>query len=537
MDSYNPFTSSEDPFEEDSNKNAIEQSKNEFSFSLLRPVAAYIFLIVLAIGIVSIFMRPAPDIVVVVENNDDKKNYEQEVVNQTTVPSTTSTTTTTPTTTVPKNIITTPVATYNQEEILKKTVQIVVNDCLSKDQKSTSFTGLGSGVLVSSSGHILTNAHVLENCSGEINIATVQNVDSKSELTYTAELLKINSDLDLALLLIKSNISGLGISEKFNYFEMKSSSDLQLGESLEIWGYPSSRGDGMTYSLNINLTKGIVSGFEQDNKYKRGWIVTDADISYGNSGGAALDNEGRLIGMPTFGVTEGASWIGYLRTADVLEDWASDYLYKEKGNDLSGIPQLEIKEINLDSIPKYDREEWNSWIDEDNDCQNTRHEVLQLESFVSVLFTSTSECYVQSGKWFDPYNGEYFYFASDLDIDHFIPLYNAHISGGWEWSEEKKTLFANNIKDPDMLIAVKNSTNRNKSASTPENWKPRNELYWCEYALDWIRIKHEWGLTVTQPEWNSLLQMINSCPVNFSYKDAINYEDLFDENKILMYEQ
>ena len=65
MDSYNPFTSSEDPFEEDSNKNAIEQSKNEFSFSLLRPLAAYIFLIVLAIGIVSIFMRPAPDIVVV----------------------------------------------------------------------------------------------------------------------------------------------------------------------------------------------------------------------------------------------------------------------------------------------------------------------------------------------------------------------------------------------------------------------------------------------------------------------------------------
>ena len=88
-----------------------------------------------------------------------------------------------------------------------------------------------------------------------------------------------------------------------------------------------------------------------------------------------------------------------------------------------------------------------------------------------------------------------------------------------------------------MLIAVKNSTNRNKSASTPENWKPRNELYWCEYALDWIRIKHEWGLTVTQPEWNSLLQMINSCPVNFSYKDAINHEDVFDENKILMYEQ
>ena len=535
MDSYNPFTSSQDPFEEDLNKNTVEQGKNDFSFSFLRPITFYIFLIILGIGTISIFMRPAPDILVVVESKDKNTNDQQEIVNQTTVPSTTSTTTST--TTLPKNIVSTPATTYNQEEILEKTVQIVVNGCLSNDQESTSFTGLGSGVLVSSRGHILTNAHILENCTGEINIATVQNVDSKSELTYKAELLKINSDLDLALLIVKLHISGLEISEKFNYFEMKSSSDLQLGESLEIWGYPSSRGDGMSYSLNINLTKGIVSGFEQDNIYKRGWIVTDADISYGNSGGAALDSEGRLVGMPTFGVTEGASWIGYLRTTDVLEDWASEFLYKEESNDLSNIPQLEIKEINLDSIPKYDREEWNSWIDEDNDCQNTRHEVLQLESFVGVLFTSTNECYVQSGKWFDPYNGEYFYFTSDLDIDHFIPLYNAHISGGWEWSEEKKTLFANNIEDPDMLIAVKNSTNRDKSASTPENWRPRNESYWCEYALDWIRIKYEWGLTATQSEWNNLLQMINLCPVNFSYKDAINQKHLFDENKIFMYEK
>ena len=536
MDSYNPFTTSQDPFEEDLNKNIAEQSENDFSFTFLKPVAFYIFLIVLGIGIVSILMRPAADIVVVVENKDENTNNQQEIVNQTTLPSTTNMITTTSTTTLPKNIVSTPVAKYNQEEILQKTVQIVVNGCLSNDQGSTSFIGLGSGIIVSSRGHIITNAHVLENCTGEINIATVQNVDSKSELTYNAELLKSNSDLDLALLIVKSHISGSGISEKFDYFEMKTTSDLQLGESLEIWGYPSSRGDGMSYSLNINLTKGVISGFEQDNIYKRGWIVTDADISYGNSGGAALDSKGRLIGMPTFGVTEGASWIGYLRAADVLEDWASEFLFKEKGNDLSNIPQLEIKEINLDSIPKYDREEWNSWIDEDNDCQNTRHEVLQLESFVGVLFTSTNECYVQSGKWFDPYNGEFFYFASDLDIDHFIPLYNAHISGGWEWSEEKKTLFANNIDDPDMLIAVKNSTNRDKSASTPENWKPVNQSYWCEYALDWIRIKYEWGLTATQSEWNNLLQMINSCPVNFSYKDAINQKHLFDENKILLYE-
>ena len=111
--------------------------------------------------------------------------------------------------------------------------------------------------------------------------------------------------------------------------------------------------------------------------------------------------------------------------------------------------------------------------------KNALHEVLQLESFVTVLFSNNNMCYVRSGKWFDPYNGEYIYFASDLDIDHFVPLYNVHISGGWEWSEEKKTDFANNIEDPDVLIAVRNTTNREKSASSPDEWKPENQVYWC----------------------------------------------------------
>ena len=540
MDSYNPFTNTEDPFEEDQSAETSKENSNTDLYSLLRPAAFYVFLIIVAIGIVSIFMRPVPDIVVVVENGDGEITNEvlpiPENTTTTISPITTRPTTLAPTTTIPQSISSIPVSIYKQEEILKKTVQVVVNDCLSRDQENTSFTGLGSGVIVSSSGHILTNAHVLENCNGDIQIATVQNVDSKSEITYIAKLLKIDSNLDLALLLITSHISGYVISEDFEYFEMKSSSDLQLGESLEIWGYPSSRGDGMTYSLNINLTKGTVSGFEQDTNYKRGWIVTDADISYGNSGGAALDITGKLIGMPTFGVTEGASWIGYLRTADVLQDWAREYLFEEKDNNFYGIPQLEIRQVDLNAIPKYDREEWNSWIDNDGDCQNTRHEVLQLESYVTVLFTSSNECYVQSGRWFDPYNGEFFYFASDLDIDHFIPLYNAHISGGWQWSEEMKTDFANNIDNPDILIAVKNTTNREKSASSPDEWKPENQLYWCEYAYDWIRIKHEWELTATKNEWSALMQMIETCPKDFTFEDAINKSHIFSDEKIERYE-
>ena len=57
MDSYNPFTFSEDPFEE-SKDHKLEQSQNTDLYSVLKPIAIYGFLIILGIGIVSIFMRP-----------------------------------------------------------------------------------------------------------------------------------------------------------------------------------------------------------------------------------------------------------------------------------------------------------------------------------------------------------------------------------------------------------------------------------------------------------------------------------------------
>ena len=377
MDSYNPFTTPEDPFDEEVQQ-PLAESQDSIIYNLLKPVALVAFSIVFVVATVSLFTRPSTEIIVIQETLDKSEVVKQEPKVDNTVPETTTTTTTTTTTvfisppTTPSQNITSLPVVASQEDIIDKTVQVVAYDCVINEYESP-YIGLGSGVLVSDKGHILTNAHVLENCSGQIYIATVQNVDSKSEITYTAELLKIDSDLDLALLLIISSISSSSPPGNFKYFEMKSSAELELGESVEIWGYPSSRGDGESYSLNINLTKGTVSGFEQDSSYKRGWIVTDADISYGNSGGAALDSLGRLIGMPTFGVTEGASWIGYLRTSDVLKDWSKEFIDLEEETDFSGLPRLEIKEIDLNAIPRYNREEWNSLIDEDQDCKNTRH--------------------------------------------------------------------------------------------------------------------------------------------------------------------
>ena len=167
-------------------------------------------------------------------------------------------------------------------------------------------------------------------------------------------------------------------------------------------------------------------------------------------------------------------------------------------------------------IPDYSRSEWSHWSDDDRDCQNTRHEVLVTESISSVSFKSTNQCQVNIGLWYDPFVGTTVSVASELDVDHMIPLHNAHFSGGWMWSASVKKAFANDLSDADHLIAVTASANRSKGSKAPNQWKPPNQAYWCEYAKDWTRIKYNWGLTVTTSEYYALQEMLSTCTENIN---------------------
>ena len=161
----------------------------------------------------------------------------------------------------------------------------------------------------------------------------------------------------------------------------------------------------------------------------------------------------------------------------------------------------------------YDRDEWQHWIDADGDCQNARAEVLVAESTVAVTFTSaSSDCTVATGRWLGPFTGQTFTAASDVDVDHMVPLKNAHDSGGSAWSAARKRGYANDLSDPQHLIAVDDGTNQSKGARGPEAWKPPLQPYWCQYAVDWISIKVHWDLTVTADEWSALLAMLGTCP-------------------------
>ena len=166
-----------------------------------------------------------------------------------------------------------------------------------------------------------------------------------------------------------------------------------------------------------------------------------------------------------------------------------------------------------ENLPEYDRGEWRHWTDEDSDCQNARQEVLIAESTFAVTFQTPDECRVASGRWQGPYTGEVETDPGKLDIDHLVPLENAHRSGAWAWDRERKREFANHIGYDNHLLATSSSANRSKGSKGPERWRPPLESYWCVYAIDWIAVKNDWGLTVTEAEFGALRQMLATCPM------------------------
>ncbi len=162
-------------------------------------------------------------------------------------------------------------------------------------------------------------------------------------------------------------------------------------------------------------------------------------------------------------------------------------------------------------IPRYDRDEWRHWTDDDGDCVNARHEVLIEESLESVTFKDDRRCQVLAGRWYGEFTGATVTDASELDVDHLVPLANAHRSGGWGWSADRKRSYANALDDPGHLIAVTRSANSAKGDRGPEDWRPPNRDFWCEYALAWTRVKSGWGLTATPAEADSLVEMLGRC--------------------------
>ncbi len=152
----------------------------------------------------------------------------------------------------------------------------------------------------------------------------------------------------------------------------------------------------------------------------------------------------------------------------------------------------------------YDRDKFEHWVDADDDCRDTRDEVLAQESRLAV-----TGCDVVRGEWFSYYDGEVVRRSSELDIDHVVALAEAWDSGARRWTAGTRERFANDLGDRRSLVAVTASANRSKSDRDPAEWMPDRAR--CRYVREWTVVKIRWSLTVDRAEKRALVRRASSC--------------------------
>ena len=178
---------------------------------------------------------------------------------------------------------------------------------------STSQLGLGTGIIVSENGYIVTNEHV----SGErYNTCYVTLENGK---TYNANVLWSDSSIDLSI--IKINMKSLP------YATLGDSNNIKVGQNVYAIGNP------IGFQFQRTVTSGIVSALnrtiklEEDGKeiYMSDLIQTDAKINPGNSGGPLINKTGQVIGINSVKVNS-ADGIGFAVPINIIKPIIDKYI-------------------------------------------------------------------------------------------------------------------------------------------------------------------------------------------------------------------
>ena len=182
-------------------------------------------------------------------------------------------------------------------------------DSIFSKKKSQINTSLGSGVLFSSDGYILTNQHVI----GDKNPNVI--VELSDGRKINAKIIGIDKGTDLAVL--KADLG----DQVYPSIEIEDSDKVQIGDIVLAIGNP--------YGLGQSVSMGIISatGREYENPYSN-YLQTDAAINKGNSGGALIDINGRLIGINTIirSSSGGSEGIGLAIPSSVAVNVISDLI-------------------------------------------------------------------------------------------------------------------------------------------------------------------------------------------------------------------
>ncbi|WUS96805.1 HNH endonuclease family protein [Streptomyces sp. NBC_00708] len=154
----------------------------------------------------------------------------------------------------------------------------------------------------------------------------------------------------------------------------------------------------------------------------------------------------------------------------------------------------------------YSRDKFPHWITQSGAC-NTREVVLKRDG---TNVSQDSSCAATSGSWYSEYDGATWTAASDLDIDHMVPLAEAWRSGASSWTTAQRQAYANDLTRP-QLIAVTDNVNQAKGDKDPASWMPSRAAYKCTYVRAWIHVKHYYKLTVDSAEKSALQSALSGC--------------------------
>ena len=163
--------------------------------------------------------------------------------------------------------------------------------------------------------------------------------------------------------------------------------------------------------------------------------------------------------------------------------------------------------VTEDKLTGYKRSAFKHWIDADKNGCNTRAEVLIEEAIVKPKIGP--KCKLTGGKWLSVFDGKTITNASQLDVDHLVPLAEAWRSGAWKWTAAQRQAFANDLENSEALIAVTASTNRSKGDKDPSLWMPAKGQ--CVYTQNWISIKVKYSLTADPQEVEKLNSLVSTC--------------------------
>jgi hypothetical protein len=154
----------------------------------------------------------------------------------------------------------------------------------------------------------------------------------------------------------------------------------------------------------------------------------------------------------------------------------------------------------------YTRQKFPHWVTVAGEC-NTRETVLQRDGEGVKV---DAKCAATSGSWYSPYDGATWTLASDLDIDHMVPLAQAWRSGANAWTTAQRRKFANDLESS-QLWAVTDNVNQAKGDKDPAQWQPPLASFRCTYAESWIDVKYRYSLAADAAEKAALEKLLDAC--------------------------